>query len=1390
MKKKLLFIFALLCAVAQGAWSQKVVDLSELSIYNNNTYVAKYGDVLTGSLPKYRSVSIANGATVTLRNVRILTDFVTTDWKPCLECLGDATIILEEGSTNVIWSYLQPGIKVAQNTTTTIKGSGELKIGVYGSCWYPGIGGDNCGNIVIEGGTITTSGGMVKKIIKELYDWAIDIGAPGIGAAVGGSCGNITISGGTIYATGQTRAAGIGKSYKSSCGTITISGNADVHAYGGESGAGIGGGMMADGCTVRIEGGKVYACGGEGGAGIGGGDDADFKTGGSGGDILISGGDVEAHGGDYAAGIGAGDCGKSGGTITINGGTVKAYGGKDAAGIGGGESSDGDQDNSGNIVINGGDVYACGKGWGVGIGAGEDGDVEYIRINGGTIVAEGGDDIHRAVGGEDDEDFYDNHLSLGSGIMAYITYPAPTGDVVLQWALRQSQMKDYGILKFKPCDHAVPDLQYHKVDDYKHQFFCSWCGAWYEEDHTGEYTCNKCDYSRSAYIIHYYELVYDEQSQQYKYQEVASESVKDSFVLPGQTVSAPEDRCFEGWVNAGGIPDANDDGLLKDNENLYSPDQDLVASGDVHFKARYRLLYIIHYYEIVYDEQNQQYKYQEVASESVRDSFVLPELSGSLPFKRSFLGWVNAGGIPDANDDGLVEDSENPYSPGQNLTASGDMYLKARYCSSLIDLANIQSNLRLIDGMVLNGTLDVANYPVKITIADGATVTLSDVTINGVNNNSYSWAGITCEGDATIILADGTKNTVKGFYETYPGLYVPANYTLTIKGDGSLNASSNGKGAGIGSGYKTSSAGTICIQSGNITAEGGEHSAGIGCSYNNSCDNILISGGTINATGGSKAAAIGSGYGGKYSHEFSNCGVITISCDVTSLIATKGSDAPNSIGAGKGGTCTSVVIGSKAGAVERSPYYYFPLENASSNTAKITAFNGNVCDVTLKDRTLYQNNSWNTLCLPFSMTAEQISSSPLAKGRIVELDTEKTTLSDGVLTIAYKTATEIEAGKPYMVKWVIDEEAEDTRIDNPIFKDITLSASAPTAIKAASIGFYGTFAPLTLADGDKTRLWLDDDVRLRWASGQDEQVSSTWCYWDLDNRDASTLNAIVVTFDEGSFPIVELMDGMTDFSILSKFGEQEVNASLEGRELSAVQQADGTWQSRAYTLCLPFYAELFGTGCDFTIYSKAEVTENNELLFTEEMLPFLYPGNAYLIVVNEGTLRLQEEGVTLVAEADEADEWENAVPFNYVDEQTAGYWLGSLKTIGHDEAVSRKAFTLASDGSFQRITDENPTWKWPAFRATFCATDLMTADKLTTKYQLDANGEEEEDRSLPAPESYQGDNDGEATAIAPVIHTINLDGTERWFDLSGRQLSGKPAKKGVYIHRGKKQVVK
>ena len=39
MKKKLLFFFALLCMVAQGAWSEKVVDLSQIPRFTE--YVAQ-----------------------------------------------------------------------------------------------------------------------------------------------------------------------------------------------------------------------------------------------------------------------------------------------------------------------------------------------------------------------------------------------------------------------------------------------------------------------------------------------------------------------------------------------------------------------------------------------------------------------------------------------------------------------------------------------------------------------------------------------------------------------------------------------------------------------------------------------------------------------------------------------------------------------------------------------------------------------------------------------------------------------------------------------------------------------------------------------------------------------------------------------------------------------------------------------------------------------------------------------------------------------------------------------------------------------------------------------------------------------------------------------------
>ena len=260
------------------------------------------------------------------------------------------------------------------------------------------------------------------------------------------------------------------------------------------------------------------------------------------------------------------------------------------------------------------------------------------------------------------------------------------------------------------------------------------------------------------------------------------------------------------------------------------------------------------------------------------------------------------------------------------------------------------------NGDILTGTM---GSNVKISIADGATVTLKDLNINGSGTwTSGDYSGITCAGNATITL-EGT-NTVKGFANKYPGIFVSSGKTLVINGTGELNASSNGSsntgsgGAGIGGGERMD-CGNIEIQSGTVTATGNQYGAGIGGGQNancgditisggivtatggyraagigggrrgvsgtsgkydsGSCGNITISGGTITATGGDAAAGIGGGRGNNNNYK-SSCGTITITSGVTNVTATKGSSDANSIGAGVAGICGTVTIADGANVTQ------------------------------------------------------------------------------------------------------------------------------------------------------------------------------------------------------------------------------------------------------------------------------------------------------------------------------------------------------------------------------------------------------------------------------------------------------------------------------------------
>ena len=257
----------------------------------------------------------------------------------------------------------------------------------------------------------------------------------------------------------------------------------------------------------------------------------------------------------------------------------------------------------------------------------------------------------------------------------------------------------------------------------------------------------------------------------------------------------------------------------------------------------------------------------------------------------------------------LSEGLASPIGAGKNgscdavidrdtLAAEGreDVYFMRVLTPKTVNLAAVTENVYISDGQVLTGTL-AAN--VEVRIVEDATVTLRDVTINGVNSDSYDWAGLTCEGDATIKLEG--SNTVTGFYENYPGVYVPEGCTLTIKGDGSLNASSNGYAPGIGGGY------------------------------NLSCGNIVIEGGTINATGGRFSAGIGGG-------AYGDCGDITITEGATSVTAAKGAAGDFSIGRGNDErSCGTVTVGGVVGEISQTPYTYYGTGGGTGGGAVLPA---------------------------------------------------------------------------------------------------------------------------------------------------------------------------------------------------------------------------------------------------------------------------------------------------------------------------------------------------------------------------------------------------------------------------------------------------------------------
>ena len=219
--------------------------------------------------------------------------------------------------------------------------------------------------ITIEGGT--TGAKVTLSNVK--------INASGAAVSVSGNVELVIAGTNTNTLRSGPKHAGVEKADDN--GTLTISGFGTLNAYGGESGAGIGGAWHKNASNIVIEGGTI-----------------------------------EANGGNWGAGIGGGH-GAAGQNITIRDGNVTAKPGGEAAGIGGGYLGDGK-----NITIEGGTVYSRsggGSGPVAAIGGGrETGKGENIQITGGNVTLKTVDDDDIYIGNGQQEAEIDTSKLLGT----------------------------------------------------------------------------------------------------------------------------------------------------------------------------------------------------------------------------------------------------------------------------------------------------------------------------------------------------------------------------------------------------------------------------------------------------------------------------------------------------------------------------------------------------------------------------------------------------------------------------------------------------------------------------------------------------------------------------------------------------------------------------------------------------------------------------------------------------------------------------------------------------------------------------------------------------------------------------------------------------------------
>ena len=187
------------------------------------------------------------------------------------------------------------------------------------------------------------------------------------------------------------------------------------------------------------------------------------------------------------------------------------------------------------------------------------------------------------------------------------------------------------------------------------------------------------------------------------------------------------------------------------------------------------------------------------------------------------------------------------------------------------------------------------------------------------------------------------------------------------------------------------------------------------------------------------------------------------------------------------------------------------LQDDYDNTKRLESNDGRRANVLLTSRKLYKDGSWNTLCLPFDLTAEEVTDK-LAPSELKTLSSSDYNSETGTLTLNFADATTIEAGKPYIIKWT-----GNATWTNPEITNVTIR-NVDAAVTTDDVTFQGNYSPVSLKANDRSVLYLGAGNKLYYPSA-DVTVGSCRAVFVLNGLTAgekANARAFVLNFGDES----------------------------------------------------------------------------------------------------------------------------------------------------------------------------------------------------------------------------------------------------------------------------------